>query len=70
MALTHTNRAERAASTHASAAILATGRDDAGRKQYVYHPRWTEVRDAVKFGSLVEFGHGLPALRHKVNSDL
>src|SRR5690606_37522325 len=32
--------------------IQATGRDDAGRKQYVYHPRWVELRDAVKFASL------------------
>ena len=26
--------------------ILATGRDARGRKQYRYHPRWREVRDA------------------------
>lgn len=50
--------------------ILATGRDEAGRKQYIYHPRWTEVRDAVKFGSLVAFGHSLPSLRRRVNRDL
>src|SRR5262245_63566409 len=23
--------------------LQATGRDDAGRKQYIYHPRWREV---------------------------
>ena len=50
--------------------IQATGRDEAGRKQYIYHPRWTEVRDAVKFASLVAFGHSLPRLRRRVNRDL
>src|SRR5919106_508767 len=25
--------------------LQATGRDDKGRKQYRYHPRWREVRD-------------------------
>lgn len=50
--------------------VQATGRDDAGRKQYIYHPHWTEVRDAVKFGSLVAFGYALPRLRRRVNRDL
>ncbi len=50
--------------------IQATGRDEAGRKQYIYHPRWTEVRDAVKFSSLVTFGHVLPRLRRRVARDL
>lgn len=50
--------------------IQATGRDDAGRKQYVYHPRWVELRDAVKFASLVEFGHALPRLRRRVARDV
>jgi DNA topoisomerase-1 len=50
--------------------ILATGRDDRGRKQYRYHPRWREVRDANKFGSLTEFGLLLPDLRKQVDADL
>jgi len=28
--------------------LQATGRDDAGRLQYRYHPHWVEVREAVK----------------------
>ena len=40
--------------------ILATGRDARGRKQYRYHPRWREVRDADKFESLAEFGAAAP----------
>lgn len=35
--------------------IQATGRDARGRKQYRYHPRWREVRDAVKYHRLVDF---------------
>src|SRR5215210_3981328 len=29
--------------------IQATGIDQAGRKQYLYHPRWRERRDTEKF---------------------
>ncbi|MEJ7583763.1 MAG: hypothetical protein WKF43_06645 [Acidimicrobiales bacterium] len=50
--------------------ILATGRDDRGRKQYRYHPRWREVRDADKFGQLSAFGAGLPDVRRVVEADL
>jgi len=50
--------------------ILATGRDDRGRKQYRYHPRWREVRDADKFGQMAAFGAGLPELRRVVDADL
>src|SRR5215471_20478178 len=32
--------------------IQATGRDARGRKQYRYHPRFREVRDAAKFDHL------------------
>src|SRR3954454_18167906 len=28
--------------------IQATGRDAKGRKQYRYHPRWSEIRDSTK----------------------
>src|SRR5207244_11670268 len=29
--------------------LQATGRDARARKQYRYHPRWREVRDATKY---------------------
>jgi DNA topoisomerase IB len=29
--------------------LQATGRDQRGRKQYRYHPRWREVRDDAKY---------------------
>lgn len=50
--------------------IQAVGRDDAGRKQYLYHPRWTEARDAEKFENLAAFGHRLPTVREQVDADL
>jgi DNA topoisomerase-1 len=50
--------------------IQATGRDARGRKQYRYHPRWREVRDAVKYNRLVEFCRALPKIRAAVAHDL
>jgi DNA topoisomerase-1 len=50
--------------------IQATGRDARGRKQYRYHPRWQQVRDAAKYGRLLAFGKALPALRRRVMADL
>ena len=50
--------------------LQATGRDARGRKQYRYHPRWREIRDATKFHRLLELGDALPALRERVRRDL
>jgi DNA topoisomerase-1 len=50
--------------------LQATGRDQRGRKQYRYHPRWREVRDADKFDRLLGFGTRLADLRARVEDDL
>lgn len=50
--------------------LQATGRDARGRKQYRYHDRWREKRDAHKFEHLIEFGHALPDIRARVRRDL
>ncbi|MCE4069306.1 MULTISPECIES: DNA topoisomerase IB [Pseudomonas] len=50
--------------------LQATGRDVRGRKQYRYHPRWTEVRDSAKYERLLRFGESLPALRRRIERDL
>src|SRR6266542_1767148 len=50
--------------------LQATGRDQRGRKQYRYHPRWREVRDEAKYGKLLTFGHVLPLIRARVARDL
>src|SRR5712691_12172028 len=50
--------------------LQSTGRDARRRKQYRYHPRWREVRDATKYSHLLAFGRLLPALRRRVDADL
>jgi DNA topoisomerase-1 len=50
--------------------LQATGRDARGRKQYRYHPRWRESRDADKFDHMIEFAAALPAIRRRVRADL
>jgi DNA topoisomerase-1 len=50
--------------------LQATGRDARGRKQYRYHARWRELRDADKYGRLLEFGQVLPRIRARVKRDL
>lgn len=50
--------------------IQATGRDDRGRKQYRYHPRWTAFRDEAKYATLADFARTLPKLRERVDADL
>ena len=50
--------------------VQATGVDDKGRKQYIYHEKWHEVRDRAKFAAMVPFGEALPGLRERLAGDL
>jgi len=50
--------------------LQATGFDDRNRKQYRYHPRWSEWREQLKFDSLIEFGEALPKLRGAIGYQL
>ena len=50
--------------------ILATGHDSQGRKQYIYHPRWEDIRHEVKFTRMWEFGGRIARLRKRIDSDL
>ncbi|MCW5980180.1 MAG: DNA topoisomerase IB [Bryobacteraceae bacterium] len=50
--------------------LQAVGRDARGRKQYRYHARYREVRDATKFGRMAAFAAALPAIRRRVEQDL
>jgi len=50
--------------------LQATGRDARGRKQYRYHPRWRELRDAHKFDRMLDFAHALPTIRRRVSEHL
>src|SRR6202163_2174960 len=50
--------------------IQATGRDARGRKQYLYHERWREVRDENKYDRIISFGKALPKIRRRIARDL
>jgi len=50
--------------------LQAVGTDDAGRRQYLYHPAWREARDGVKFVRVLEFGKALSRARERVLADL
>jgi DNA topoisomerase IB len=50
--------------------LQATGIDAAGRKQYLYHPRWRERKDREKFERMVRFARWLPDLRRRLAADL
>jgi DNA topoisomerase IB len=46
--------------------LQATGIDAAGRRQYLYHPRWREHRDRQKFERMTRFAALLPGLRRRL----
>ena len=50
--------------------IQATGLDDKGRKQYIYHSAWIEFNQQHKFDSLKKFGEILPTLRDTIASHM
>jgi DNA topoisomerase I len=50
--------------------LQATGRDDRGRKQYIYHERWREISNLAKFWKLKQCPRLLPELRRAVARDL
>lgn len=50
--------------------ILATGYDDAGRKQYRYHPDFRAQRESEKYDACARFGRLLPLVRKRVDADL
>ena len=53
-----------------TAHLQAVGEDAAGRLQYRYHPRWAEVREALKARRLARLARALPAIRRAVNRSL
>lgn len=50
--------------------IQATGVDEAGRRQYIYHPKWRELRDTEKFTRSLSFAQSLPTIRRTVTRDI
>lgn len=57
-------------SPHENGHIQVTGRDEKGRKVYIYHPRWEELRNETKFNRMLHFGEALPRLREQIDADL
>ncbi len=50
--------------------IQALGTDDAGRRQYLYHPQWRARRDRAKHEQVLLMARRLPAARTRVSKDL
>ena len=57
-------------SPHANGHIQATGIDDAGRLQYLYHPDWSAGRDKGKFARSLQLAEALPHARGRVTTSL
>jgi len=50
--------------------IQATGIDDAGRLQYLYHPQWSAGRDKGKYARALQLAESLPRARARVTTSL
>lgn len=50
--------------------VQATGVDEAGRRQYLYHPAWRKQKDRLKFERMLDLAAVLPAARRAVTRDL
>ncbi len=50
--------------------LQAVGTDEAGRRQYLYHPAWRLQRDALKHARVLELGRVLSKAREQVLVDL
>jgi DNA topoisomerase I len=50
--------------------LQAVGTDEAGRRQYLYHPQWTESRSAQKYARMLDFARALGQARQTVLLDL
>lgn len=50
--------------------LQAVGIDSAGRKQYIYHPKFRERRDQKKYDRMLRFARALPFLREQTGEHL
>jgi DNA topoisomerase-1 len=50
--------------------IQVIGTDEAGRRQYIYHPRFRAKQEEAKHEHVLEFARGLPAARERIAADL
>ncbi|USQ75367.1 DNA topoisomerase IB [Ornithinimicrobium cryptoxanthini] len=50
--------------------IQAIGTDDAGRRQYIYHPGWSQKQADAKHDRVVAMARRLPTVRAQITKDL
>ncbi|HRQ00974.1 MAG TPA: DNA topoisomerase IB, partial [Terrimesophilobacter sp.] len=50
--------------------IQATGIDQAGRRQYIYHPAWRARQDRLKFDRMLQLAERLPHARRHATRDM
>ena len=50
--------------------IQAVGRDEAGRRQYIYHTRWKAISAATKYDRMQLMAELLPRIRRRARQDL
>lgn len=50
--------------------LQATGTDEKGRKQYIYHELWKKKTQENKFDKMIFFGEVLPKIRNKIRDDM
>lgn len=50
--------------------LQVVGRDEKNRKQYIYHPTWSKLRNETKFFKMTAFGENLAKIRKQVDQDL
>ncbi|MER7175367.1 DNA topoisomerase IB [Streptomyces mesophilus] len=56
--------------TRANGHLQAVGTDDAGRRQYLYHPRFRAEQELAKHEHVLEAAEALPAVREAVEAHL
>jgi DNA topoisomerase I len=50
--------------------LQASGKDERGRTQYLYHADFRSARDSAKFEHMLAFARALPAIRARVAADM
>ena len=57
-------------SPFANGHLQAVGTDEAGRRQYLYHPDWRARRDLLKYERVMQLGRVLAEVRRRLLTDL
>jgi DNA topoisomerase I len=55
---------------HPAGHLQAVGTDDAGRRQYLYHPQWQQLREEAKYDHVLAVAEKLPRARRRALESL